>query len=73
MPAGQFIISAVVINNTIALSILSQLGALAGEATLAITIPVVSTLGFPVGGCDVVVTGLASAAQRPIRTPSWCS
>ena len=45
-PAGQLIASAVVINNMIALVILSQLRALAGEVTPAIATPNVSALGF---------------------------
>jgi len=46
-PVGQLIVSAAVIDDMIALIILSQLGALAGEANVAsIVIPIVSALAF---------------------------
>jgi len=55
-PVGQLIVSAAVIDDMIALIILSQLGALAGEATVAaIVIPIVSALAFLVGGGYIAV------------------
>jgi len=56
-PVGQLIVSAAVIDDMIALIILSQLGALAGDANVAsILIPIVSALAFLVGGGAMAVT-----------------
>jgi len=50
-PVGQLIVSAAVIDDMIALIILSQLGALAGDVTVAaIVVPIVSALAFLVIG-----------------------
>lgn len=55
-PVGQLIISAAVIDDMIALVVLSQLQALAGEVTITgIVIPIVSALGFLVLGGYVAV------------------
>lgn len=55
-PVGQLIVSAAVIDDMIALIILSQLGALAGEASLAtILIPIFSALGFLIIGGYIAV------------------
>lgn len=56
-PVGQLVISAAVIDDMIALIILSQLGALAGDASVAaIVIPIVSALGFLIIGGALAVT-----------------
>lgn len=58
-PVGQLIVSAAVIDDMIALIILSQLGALAGDANVAsIVIPIVSALGFLIGGGIIAVVYL---------------
>lgn len=58
-PVGQLIVSAAVIDDMIALIILSQLGALAGDTTIAsILIPIVSALGFLIIGGIIAVTAL---------------
>jgi len=64
-PVGQLIVSAAVIDDMIALIILSQLGALTGEASAAaIVIPIVSALGFLVGGGIIAVTALPKFLDR---------
>ena len=57
-PVGQLIVSAAVIDDMIALIILSQLGALAGEVTVAsVLVPIVSALAFLIiGGYAAVFT-----------------
>ena len=57
-PTGQLIISAVGIDDMIALIILSQQQALVEEATLTITLPIVSAPGFIVGVGAVAATVL---------------
>lgn len=55
-PVGQLIVSAAVIDDMIALIILSQLGALSGGTSVAaIIIPIVSALGFLIGGGLIAV------------------
>lgn len=64
-PVGQLIVSAAVIDDMIALIILSQLTALSGEATVAqIVIPIVSALGFLVIGGIIAVTVLPKYLDR---------
>ena len=64
-PVGQLIVSAAVIDDMIALIILSQLGALAGDATVAaIVIPIVSALGFLIIGGAIAVTILPRFLDR---------
>uniref|UniRef100_A0A7S1Z7Y7 Cation/H+ exchanger transmembrane domain-containing protein n=1 Tax=Ditylum brightwellii TaxID=49249 RepID=A0A7S1Z7Y7_9STRA len=55
-PVGQLIVSAAVIDDMIALIILSQLSALEGDATVAqIVAPIVSALGFLIVGGYIAV------------------
>ncbi|KAL9181082.1 hypothetical protein ACHAXT_009887 [Thalassiosira profunda] len=64
-PVGQLIVSAAVIDDMIALIILSQLGALAGDASVAaIVIPIVSALGFLIIGGYVAVAVLPPFLDR---------
>eukprot|EP00584_Thalassiosira_punctigera_P009402 CAMPEP_0172543510 /NCGR_PEP_ID=MMETSP1067-20121228/13882_1 /TAXON_ID=265564 ORGANISM="Thalassiosira punctigera, Strain Tpunct2005C2" /NCGR_SAMPLE_ID=MMETSP1067 /ASSEMBLY_ACC=CAM_ASM_000444 /LENGTH=824 /DNA_ID=CAMNT_0013329939 /DNA_START=341 /DNA_END=2815 /DNA_ORIENTATION=+ len=64
-PVGQLIVSAAVIDDMIALIILSQLGALTGEASVAtIVIPIVSALGFLIIGGIFAVTALPKFLNR---------
>lgn len=64
-PVGQLIVSAAVIDDMIALIILSQLSALTGEVTvLSIVIPIVSALGFLVVGGIIAVTWLPRLLDR---------
>ena len=64
-PVGQLIISAAVIDDMIALIILSQLGALSGEASVAaIVVPIVSALAFLVGGGAIAIFVLPQFLDR---------
>ena len=55
-PVGQLIVSAAVIDDMIALIILSQLSALSGEASVSsILVPIVSALGFLILGGYIAV------------------
>mmetsp|Transcript_20990 Transcript_20990/g.34631 ORF Transcript_20990/g.34631 Transcript_20990/m.34631 type:complete len:811 (+) Transcript_20990:192-2624(+) len=64
-PVGQLIISAAVIDDMIALIILSQLGALSGTADVAsIVIPIVSALGFLILGGYIAVYVLPPILDR---------
>lgn len=64
-PVGQLIVSAAVIDDMIALIILSQLGALSGEASVAaIVVPIVSALAFLIGGGIIAVTVLPKFLDR---------
>mmetsp|Transcript_29294 Transcript_29294/g.49924 ORF Transcript_29294/g.49924 Transcript_29294/m.49924 type:complete len:806 (+) Transcript_29294:129-2546(+) len=64
-PVGQLIISAAVIDDMIALIILSQLSALSGTADVAsIVIPIVSALGFLVLGGYIAVYVLPPILDR---------
>lgn len=64
-PVGQLIVSAAVIDDMIALIILSQLSALSGDAGVAsIVIPIVSALGFLVIGGIIAVTVLPQFLDR---------
>ena len=71
-PAGQLIVGAVVINDMIDLIIPIQPGALVGEATPVVTIPIVSALGFPVGVGAVAVSVLLSchSSRASLIVPS---
>lgn len=65
-PVGQLIVSAAVIDDMIALIILSQLGALAGDAGVAsIVIPIVSALGF------LIIGGLIAVLVLPPFLDKW--
>eukprot|EP00804_Cyclotella_cryptica_P028486 CCRYP_014781-RA/>CCRYP_014781-RA protein AED:0.02 eAED:0.02 QI:317/1/1/1/1/1/3/2257/834 len=64
-PVGQLIVSAAVIDDMIALIILSQLSALTGEANVAsIVIPIVSALGFLIIGGYIAVFQLPRFLDR---------
>ena len=64
-PVGQLVISAAVIDDMIALVILSQLSALTGSVTISsIIIPIVSAIGFLVGGGYVAVYILPGILDR---------
>ena len=64
-PVGQLIVSAAVIDDMIALIILSQLSALSGEASVAsIVIPIVSALGFLILGGYIAVFQLPKFLDR---------
>ncbi|KAL7533649.1 hypothetical protein ACHAXR_005367 [Thalassiosira sp. AJA248-18] len=64
-PVGQLIISAAVIDDMIALIILSQLSALSGDSSVAtIVIPIVSALGFLIGGGLIAVLVLPPFLDR---------
>ena len=64
-PVGQLIVSAAVIDDMIALIILSQLGALAGDASVAaIVVPIVSALGFLIGGGAIAIFVLPPFLDR---------
>jgi len=64
-PVGQLIVSAAVIDDMIALIILSQLGALSGDASVAaIVVPIVSALGFLIGGGLIAVLVLPKYLDR---------
>lgn len=66
-PVGQLIISAAVIDDMIALIILSQLSALSGTADVAsIVIPIVSALGFLIIGGYVAVYILPPILDRQL-------
>ena len=66
-PVGQLIISAAVIDDMIALIILSQLGALSGTASVAsIVIPIASALGFLILGGYIAVYVLPPILDRQI-------
>lgn len=66
---GQLIVSAAVIDDMIALVILSQLDALTGEVSvLAIIIPVISALAFLVGGGYVAIFILPKLINKYILT-----
>jgi Kef-type K+ transport system membrane component KefB len=66
-PVGQLIISAAVIDDMIALVVLSQLRALTGTITAAgILIPVVSALLFLVGGGYLAIFVLPGLIQKYI-------
>jgi len=64
-PVGQLIIAAAIIDDMIALVILSQLGALVGETTLStILIPIVSALSFIIIGGYLAVFQLPKVLDR---------
>jgi Kef-type K+ transport system membrane component KefB len=64
-PVGQLIVSAAVIDDMIALIILSQLSALSGEADVAsIVVPIVSALGFLILGGYIAVFQLPKFLDR---------
>lgn len=64
-PVGQLIVSAAVIDDMIALIILSQLGALSGDASVAsIVTPIVSALAFLIGGGLIAVLVLPPFLDR---------
>jgi len=64
-PVGQLIVSAAVIDDMIALIILSQLGALSGDASVAaIVVPIVSALGFLIIGGLIAVLVLPQFLDR---------
>ena len=68
-PVGQLIVSAAVIDDMIALIILSQLGALSGEASVAtIVVPIVSALGFLIIGGYIAVFQLPKFLDRYFYT-----
>mmetsp|Transcript_16594 Transcript_16594/g.35967 ORF Transcript_16594/g.35967 Transcript_16594/m.35967 type:complete len:838 (+) Transcript_16594:67-2580(+) len=64
-PVGQLIVSAAVIDDMIALIILSQLGALSGSANVTdIVVPIVSALGFLIGGGYIAVAILPRILEK---------
>ena len=64
-PVGQLIVSAAVIDDMIALIILSQLSALSGEASVAsIVVPIVSALAFLILGGYIAVFQLPKFLDR---------
>ncbi|KAL7520783.1 hypothetical protein ACHAWX_005495 [Stephanocyclus meneghinianus] len=64
-PVGQLIVSAAVIDDMIALIILSQLSALTGDANVAsIVVPIVSALGFLIIGGYIAVFQLPRLLDR---------
>eukprot|EP00591_Stephanopyxis_turris_P003514 CAMPEP_0195521100 /NCGR_PEP_ID=MMETSP0794_2-20130614/17952_1 /TAXON_ID=515487 /ORGANISM="Stephanopyxis turris, Strain CCMP 815" /LENGTH=778 /DNA_ID=CAMNT_0040650573 /DNA_START=46 /DNA_END=2382 /DNA_ORIENTATION=+ len=64
-PVGQMIVAAAVIDDMIALVVLSQLSALTGDVTVAgIVIPIISALGFLVIGGVLAITVVPKFLNR---------